>query len=37
MAGLVPALHVLLIQSLVKIIPIRVHGEDQKARAEAES
>ena len=29
MAGLVPAIHVLLIQSLVKIIPIRVHGDEQ--------
>ena len=29
MAGLVPAIHVLLIQSLVKIILIRVHGDEQ--------
>jgi hypothetical protein len=31
MAGLVPALHVLLIQCLVEIVPIRVHLEEQRA------
>jgi hypothetical protein len=29
MAGLVPAIHVLLIEDLVQVVPVRVHGADQ--------
>ena len=29
MAGLVPAIHVLSIEAVVQVLPIRVHGEDQ--------